>query len=159
MIFVKRCLQTVLPKELRRILTDKLFAKFVGVDEAVFARELYLDAAQLSSMKRHGMYVGLHGRKHEWLGNMPLDEAIEDINHSLGYMDSIGLVDKKSWVMCYPSGSYNKNVLRLLRGGCLAGLTTEVAFASKNHDKLLLPRLDKTIFRQRALLTKTYKLL
>ena len=143
-IFIKRMLQTVLPEGLRSIILDKLFKKFVGVDEAVFARELYCDAAQLASMKRRGMYIGLHGHAHGWLGNMEKNDYEQDIRHALDYMDSIKLIDKGAWVMNYPYGSWNDGVVDCVRSnGGLAGITTEVAVADLHrHSRLLLPRLD-----------------
>ena len=137
-------LQTVLPERLRKTIVDKLFRQFVRVDEAVFARELYCDEKQLAAMKRRGMYIGVHGSAHGWLGNMEADEYKRDIGHALGYMDSIGLIDKKAWVMNYPYGSYNDGVLSfILQNGCAAGLTTATAVADLRTDsRLLLPRLD-----------------
>jgi len=143
-IFIKRMLQTVLPERLRKIIFDKLFRQCIGIDEAVFARELYCDEKQLAAMKKHGMYIGLHGSAHEWLGNMEKAVYEHDIKHALEYMDSIGLIDKKAWVMNYPYGSYNDGVVAYVKAnGCLAGLTTTVAIADTlTDDRLLLPRLD-----------------
>ena len=143
-IFIKRMLQTVLPEKMRSLILDKLFKQFVGVDEAVFARELYCDAAQLAAMKRNGMYIGLHGHAHGWLGNMERGDYEQDICHALAYMDSVKLIDKSAWVMNYPYGSWNDGVVEYVgSNGGLAGITKEVAVADlRNHNRLLLPRLD-----------------
>ena len=147
-IFIKRILQTVLPEKLRSTIADKLFQRFVGVDEAVFARELYMDISQLAVMKKHGMYVGLHGSYHGWLGNMEQGEYEGDIRNALDFMDIAGLLDKKAWVMNYPYGSWSEGVVDYIgKNGCLAGLTTEVAVADLiSHNRLLLPRLDTNDF-------------
>jgi peptidoglycan/xylan/chitin deacetylase (PgdA/CDA1 family) len=147
-VFIKRMLQTVLPERARAIIADRLFQRFVGVSETVFAKELYCDTHQMTAMKKHGMFVGLHGSGHEWLGNMEKAEYEEDIKHALDYMDSVRLLDKKAWVMNYPYGSWSDGVVEFIRAnGCLAGLTTEVAAADlQKHKRLLLPRLDTNDF-------------
>jgi peptidoglycan/xylan/chitin deacetylase (PgdA/CDA1 family) len=147
-VFIKQMLQTVLPERLRGIITDKLFREFVGVEESIFARELYLDTKQLTTMKKHGMFIGLHGHNHGWLGNMQPDEYAHDISHALHYMDSVKLVDKNAWVMNYPYGSYSDGVVDYIRAnGCVAGFTTRVSAVDlQKADNLLLPRLDTNDF-------------
>lgn len=146
-VFIKRMLQTVLPERLRGIITDKLFKEFVCVDEAVFAKELYCDTEQLTSMKKHGMFIGLHGYNHGWLGNMEQNEYEKDIIKALDLMDSIRLVDKNAWVMCYPYGSWNNGIVGYIeKNGCIAGLTTEVAVSVHTDNRLLLPRLNTNDF-------------
>jgi len=146
--FIKRMLQTVLPHKLRENIADKLFRRFVGVDESVLSKELYCDATQLADMKRRGMFIGLHGSCHGWLGNMEKTEYENDILHALDYMDSIGLVDRRAWVMNYPYGSYSDGVVSYIQEhGCLAGLTTNVGIADLHNDnRFLLPRLDTNDF-------------
>ena len=157
-VFIKRILQHVLPKRLRSLIIDKLFDKFVGVDEAVFAKELYCDTAHLVTMKKHGMFIGLHGYAHGWLGNMNYEEYTQDINNSLNYMDSEKLIDKNSWVIAYPYGTYNDGVLECIRGqNCALGLTTEVRVADlKTDGRFLLPRLDANDFPPKSSEYKKY---
>jgi peptidoglycan/xylan/chitin deacetylase (PgdA/CDA1 family) len=147
-IFIKRILQTALPERLRAVITDRLFQQFVGVDEAVFARELYCDVRQMRAMKRHGMFIGLHGSAHEWLGNLGKDAYEADISRALAFMDGAGLLDRNAWVMNYPYGSYNDGVVEYIRAnGCKMGLSTRVAAADlRTDDRLLLPRLDTNDF-------------
>lgn len=59
-IFVKRMLQTVLPERLRNTISSNLFEKYVGVSEEQLAYELYMTEEQIRTMKRHGMFIGLH---------------------------------------------------------------------------------------------------
>lgn len=148
-VFIKRMLQTVLPERLRRIIASKLLENIVGIDEKTFSRELYCDTEQLAMMKKHGMYIGLHGHAHNRFGKMNKSEYEYDITHALEYMDSIGLVDKKAWVMNYPYGSYSNDVVEYCRtvGGCLAGLTIEPRVANlRTDDRLLIPRLNTNDF-------------
>ena len=141
-VFVKQMLQTVLPEKLRNIISSKLFAKYVGVTEEQLAYELYMSEEQIRTMKRHGMFIGIHGYDHYWLGNLPVEQMENDISLALDALDEF--VDRKQWVMNYPYGNYNKDVLAYIskQGACL-GLTTEVRLADIDKDNPLeLPRLD-----------------
>ena len=141
-VFVKQLLQTVLPEKLRNIISSKLFAKYVGVTEEQLAYELYMSEEQIRTMKRHGMFIGIHGYDHYWLGNLPVEQMENDISLALDALDEF--VDRKQWVMNYPYGNNNKDVLAYIskQGACL-GLTTEVRLADIDKDNPLeLPRLD-----------------
>jgi peptidoglycan/xylan/chitin deacetylase (PgdA/CDA1 family) len=157
-IFIKQILQTVLTEDLRKVITDKLFRQFVCVDESVLAKELYCDVAQLITMKKHGMFIGVHGYNHDWLGNMQKDEYEKDITKALDFMDSARLIDKNAWVMNYPYGSQSADVVEFIReNGCVAGITTVVARADlQTDDMLLLPRLDTNYFPPKSEEYKKY---
>ncbi len=141
-VFIKRILQTVLPEELRNRISSDLFEKYVGVTEEQLAYELYMTPEQIRTLKRHGMYIGLHGYDHYWLGNLPPEQMRKDITTALEIMDEF--IDSKEWVMNYPYGNYNDEVISFIKdkGACI-GLTTEVRVAEIGKDSsLLLPRLD-----------------
>lgn len=141
-IFVKRMLQTVLPESLRNTISSKLFQKYVGVTEEQLAHELYMTEAQIRTMKRQGMFIGIHGYDHYWLGNLPAEKMRQDISMALETLDEF--IDRKKWVMNYPYGSYNKDVLEYIRReGAHVGLTTKAKAADLEEDNALeLPRLD-----------------
>lgn len=141
-IFVKRMLQTVLPEKLRNAISSNLFEKYVGVTEEQLAYELYMTEEQIRTMKRHGMFIGVHGYDHYWLGDLPKDQMHQDITKALEVMDEF--IDRKHWVMNYPYGSYNKDVLDYItRQGACIGLTTDTRVADLKQDNVLeLPRLD-----------------
>ena len=141
-IFVKRMLQTVLPECIRNTISSQLFDKYVGIDETVFAKELYMNIDQIKCMKRNGMYIGLHGYDHYWLANLSKEKMEEDIDKSLVALESV--IDQSGFIMNYPYGNYNKNVLAYLRKkGCRLGMSTEVRVANpETDDRLTLPRLD-----------------
>lgn len=141
-IFVKRILQTILPERLRNQISSDLFEKYVGVSEKQLAYELYMTSDQIRTLKRHGMFIGVHGYDHYWLGNLSTKHMKEDITKALEIMDEF--IDSKEWVMNYPYGSFNDDVLKFIgeNGACL-GLTTEVRVAELGIDPVLqLPRLD-----------------
>lgn len=141
-VFVKRMLQTALPERLRNTISSELFEKYVGVAEEQLAYELYMTEDQIRTMKRHGMFIGVHGYDHYWLGNLPPEQMKRDISKGLEALDEF--IDRKRWVMNYPYGNYDRDVLEYVRSeGACAGLTTAVRAAEIGRDNALeLPRLD-----------------
>lgn len=141
-IFVKQMLQTVLPEKLRNTISSTLFEKYVGVSEEQLAYELYMTTEQIRTMKRHGMFIGCHGYDHYWLGNLSPEQMRRDVSMALESIDEF--IDRKNWVMNYPYGNYNEDVLDFIRSqGACVGLTTEVRVAEIGKDSALeLPRLD-----------------
>lgn len=141
-VFIKRVLQTILPEKLRNQISSDLFEKYVGVTEEKLAYELYMTPEQIHTLKRHGMFIGIHGYDHYWLGNLSPEQMREDISKALEIMDEF--IDRKEWVMNYPYGNFNDDVLAFIKekGACV-GLTTEVRVAEIGKDYALqLPRLD-----------------
>lgn len=141
-IFVKRILQTAIPEKIRNQIASELFQKYVGLPEDIFARELYMNRDQIKCMRREGMFIGLHGYDHYWLGNLAEQQMHEDIDKALLVMEEF--IDKDNWVLNYPYGSYNDHVLDYIASkGCKAAMTTKVVVADTGvHGKYELPRLD-----------------
>lgn len=141
-IFVKRLLQNRLPEDVRGEIATKLFEKYVGIEEDVFARELYMNKEQICHMKESGMFFGLHGYNHYWLGKMKPEQMKQDIEKALDFFDDV--IEKDNWVMNYPYGSYNEDVIAYIRErGCTLGLTVEARSADVyRDDRYLLPRWD-----------------
>ena len=145
-IFVKRLLQVALPENLRKKITTELFEKAVGMDEAMFSRELYMSIDQIKCMVDFGMHFGSHGYDHYWLGSLPKEKQEFEIKKSVEFIDIVG-GDSKNWTICYPYGNYNEDTIDLLKQyGCKMGFTTRVSVAdldNKDKDMLYkLPRLD-----------------
>lgn len=158
-IFIKRLLQTVLPEKLRKVISSGLFEKYIGVSEESFARGLYMSKEQMKCMKSEGMFIGLHGYDHHWLGNMSEYEIEQDINKSLNVMDEF--IHRDSWVMNYPYGSYNDSLINIIQNrGCTLGLTTEVRVADLIKDtRYKIPRLDTNDFPPKSENYINYKFL
>lgn len=156
-IFVKRVLQTALDEKLRGLIASNLFEKYVGLKEEVFARELYLNGEQITCMKNNGMFIGLHGYNHYWLGNLSKEEQEIEFKKALNSMDQY--IDRNAWVMNYPYGSYNTDTVSIIEKlGCKLGLTTEVDICDINkHKKYELPRLDTIDFPPRSENYKKYE--
>lgn len=141
-MFIKQLLQTVLPEKLRAKIATELFEKYVGMPENYFSRELYMNRDQIRCLKQNGMFIGLHGYDHYWLGNLPKDQMKKDIDRALDVMEEF--IDRDAWVMNYPYGNFNEDVIRYISGhGCRLGLTTEVRTAQIGEDdRYQFPRLD-----------------
>lgn len=155
-IYVKRMLQTALPEDFRNTIAKKLFAEHVSADESAFAAELYISTGQAKLMQASGMYFGSHGMSHYWLNRVPEKVQREEIKHSLEYLRAIGSPVDDYWVMCYPYGGWNENLLNVLREeGATFGLTTAVRTADLDSDDLLtLPRYDTNDFPKTAYTSK-----
>ena len=141
--FIKRVLQRGLPEPVRRAITAELFDEIVGVNERDFARELYMDVAQLRALVAHGMDVGGHGAAHVWLDSLsPAGQTLE-VAATAAFLESVYGRPPADWVMCYPFGAYTAETLALLpAAGCALGLTTRVGVAADLSEPLVLPRLD-----------------
>ena len=141
-IFCKRILQTAIPEKLRKEMSSRLFTKYVGLDEGVFARELYMNSDQIKCLKDNGMFIGIHGYDHYWLGNLPVDKMKQDIDKALEVMRPF--IDINSWAMNYPYGSYNQSVIDYIKAkGCVIGFTTVVGKADLSMENAFtLQRFD-----------------
>lgn len=146
-IFVKRMLQYALPEELRSLLSSRYFEKYVGMNEKVFAKELYMNESQIKQLVRDGMHVGCHGYDHYWWNKLDSDSLETELMKSKEFLSSIGC-DMSQWTACYPYGSSSDSVVKELEfQGCKLAFTTEVKVAEiDNHSKLLIPRLDTNDF-------------
>jgi peptidoglycan/xylan/chitin deacetylase (PgdA/CDA1 family) len=142
-VFVKRILQRELPDPLRGEIVDRLFERYVGIEDSVFARELYLNVEQMRTLVRHGMSVGGHGYRHLWMDRLGEADRQEEILRSRELVRVAG-GNPDAWSLCYPYGGQDAELrARLPAHGCVLGLGTEVALASPDrHDVLNLPRLD-----------------
>ncbi|MCK4797137.1 MAG: polysaccharide deacetylase family protein, partial [Spirochaetes bacterium] len=140
-IFIKRILQKELPENLRNIIVNSLFNKYVSIDETSFSRELYMNIDQLKCMRRKGMYIGSHGYNHYWLNTLSKEKQKKEIELSIEFLEKIGC-NTENFAFCYPYGAYNESLLSVLKENrCSLALTTQVGIA--NMDKpLILPRLD-----------------
>lgn len=145
-IFVKRLLQVALPEALRRKMTTELFEKSVGMDEAMFSRELYMTIDQIRCMVDCGMHIGSHGYDHYWLSSLSKEKQEFEIAKSIEFIKMVG-GDANNWTIGYPYGDYNEDTIALLKKhGCKMGFTTRVAVADLEEDGVdalyMLPRLD-----------------
>ena len=91
-VFCKRILQMGIPEVVRNEISSRLFKKYVGIKEDVFAGQLYMNREQIAFMRNEGMFIGIHGYDHYWLGNLEKDKMEADIRASLSALN----VEKRS---------------------------------------------------------------
>ncbi|NQX40292.1 polysaccharide deacetylase family protein [Pedobacter steynii] len=142
-IFIKRLLQVELIEELRLKIVEELFVKYVGMEEHVFAKELYMTEDQLIHMQNSGMHIGSHGFNHYWWNHLNEKDLASELDLSMSFLHDIG-VDMKNWTACYPYGSFDEQAVRMLSSrGCKMAVTTQVDVAEPIEKmRFLLPRLD-----------------
>ncbi|HOW43078.1 MAG TPA: polysaccharide deacetylase family protein [Candidatus Omnitrophota bacterium] len=141
-MLVKRLLQFALPAAARREILDRLFAKYVGVAESAFSRELYLTFEQIACMRDDGMHIGSHGYEHAWLNTLSRDRQRKQIDRSVGWL--VRLKVPRPWSFCYPHGGFNATTLSLVRErGFKLGFGVQPGIADLDRDDtMVLPRLD-----------------
>jgi peptidoglycan/xylan/chitin deacetylase (PgdA/CDA1 family) len=142
-VFFKRMLQVALPEDVRNSICDALFSEFVGLSPTAFANELYMSEDQVKMLTRSGMYVGSHGNGHYWLDSLARAAQEEEVDLALAFLERVGAPTDR-WVMCYPYGAYNSNLLDILGDrNCTVGITTKSDVARIGVDPPLeLPRVD-----------------
>lgn len=141
--FIKRVLQRGLPDTARSAIVQALFEEYVAVDEATFARELYMDLAQLRALVAAGMDVGGHGAEHLWLDSLDREAQALEMARTVEFLRRVYERPARDWALCYPFGAYNAMTLDLAaRAGCALAFTTKVGVAADLSTPLELPRLD-----------------
>ncbi len=81
-----------------------------------------------------------HGVNHLKLGKIPLEEAEQEITESKKTIEE--KLGKECRFFAFPHGSYNKEVIEILkRNGFLAGLTVEEKFVKPDADLMEIPRI------------------
>ncbi|MBI3736836.1 polysaccharide deacetylase family protein [Candidatus Sumerlaeota bacterium] len=70
----------------------------------------YMTAEQIREMDRAGMTIGSHTVTHPWLGRIPLADARRELADSKKTLEEI-LGKPVRW-LCYPSGSFNREIAR-----------------------------------------------
>tara|TARA_Y100000741_G_scaffold365045_1_gene358647 strand:+ start:2993 stop:3973 length:981 start_codon:yes stop_codon:yes gene_type:complete len=146
-VFIKRLLQVGLDTKLRNLIVRNLFNKYVGIEEHVFSKELYMNIDQIKCLSRNGMFVGSHGYEHDWLNTYSEKEQRKQVESSIKFLEEID-VSTDDWVMCYPYGGYNNSLIKILKEKkCKIGLTTKVGIANLNKSNALtLERLNTNDF-------------
>ena len=142
-IFIKRLLQHELDIDIRTLIADKLFKKYVSSNESEFAKKLYMNIEQMQIMADAGMVFGSHGTRHVWLDKLSLEEQQEEIATSFSFLKNNGLITD-DWLMCYPYGASNSSLHSVLKDyNCKLAFTTNVGLSRMTEDNaLLLERLD-----------------
>ena len=146
-IFIKRLLQFELDLEIRSIIVDKLFRKYVTDDEKDFSNSLYMNLDQIKYLVECGMYIGSHGYNHVWLDRVSRKEQEYEIEKSIEFLKIVN-APINNWVMCYPYGGYNKSLIDVItKKKCKLALTTNHGLAQLNRNNAFtLERFDTNDF-------------
>lgn len=147
-MFIKRILQRELPQQIRYLITNYLFDKYVTSDESEFSEELYLSLDEINEMRESEMYFSSHSYSHEWLSYLSSENLEIEIKKSLNFCNKINPNGKQ--IMCYPYGNYNELVVeKLIKNGFVAGLTTVIGDADITKETAFrLNRYDTNDFPQ-----------
>ena len=113
-VFVKDLLQIALKGEIRKIIIDRLFNKYVTDDEIGFCQELYLTEDQIKIMLANGMHIGSHSYSHEWLNHLSPKDQENEIVRSTKFLKNLG-INRHEYVMSYPFGGYNSDSIKILK--------------------------------------------
>lgn len=145
-IFFKRMLQKVLPTEIRKDILDFLFKQYMDISEDVLAQEMYMNLSQIKTMKKDGMYFGIHGYSHMWMTHLKGEELSEEIEKSLIAMETV--IDKNNWIISYPYGAFTRDTINIVqKQGCKLGVSIEPRVINlDNEDIFSLPRFDTNDF-------------
>jgi len=144
-VYVKYMLQQGLPLAARNYLSDKLFKKYISVDEADFASTLYVNTEHLKEMRESGMSIGIHGYSHSWLATLDEIGQSFEINESVKFLHNVGVKDCELTI-AYPYGSYNDVTLKIVANhNVRIGFTSQVGKADLSKP-LELRRFDTNDF-------------
>ena len=144
--FFKRILQKILPIELRKEITKKLFKEICGKSLEDFSKELYLNKNEVSQLIDEGMLIGSHTYNHYWLNTLNRKEQNKEIDLSVKFLKSLNL-KTENWIMCYPYGAYNKDTISLLKSkNCSFAFTTKSGESDLMNEPYELKRKDTTEF-------------
>ena len=144
--FIKRVLQSALPLPVRSGIIDELFERHVGVEEATFSRELYMDASQLRCLLRNGMELGGHGDRHERIGLLSTEDQTRELCATREFLRTIDPALANEWIMCFPYGSFSSESLEIAaRAGCSGALSVNPTLVPLplNLGGALAPVLDR----------------
>lgn len=146
-MFIKMLLQVELEENVRKLIINELFSKYITKDEKSFSRELYMDLDQIKCMSRNGMYIGSHGFDHYWLNKLTPERQESEIDKSIKFLELAG-TPMENWVMCYPYGGYNESLIEILKKkGCSFAFTTQTDIANLSKENAYtLERLDTNDF-------------
>ena len=141
---VKQLLNYELPYADADRVLDALFARHIG-DAHAFARSLYLDAAMVGQMARHGMTFGFHTRSHRMLSRLAPGEQRAEVAGGVGWIRD--LTGQTTVPFCYPWGgrrTYTAETTEILRAaGYSVAFNTERRRLRVAADaRYELPRLD-----------------
>lgn len=106
-------------------------------------QKFYCGKHELKEMYNAGFEVGSHSHTHRWLGQIPEDDAVSDIHHSIDILRKIDVLAQK-WTVCYPHGNWSVGLLEKLKmsSDCIGGLVMGDLAPGPDLEYLTSRRLD-----------------
>ncbi len=145
-LLVKRILEVELPEPQSQ---DLMITALDSIDPSAKTRfekiveKFYCGRGELKEIHDAGFEVGSHSHTHRWLGQLPGDDAVSDINKSVDILRKIDVLDQK-WTVCYPHGNWSAGLLENLDNSrdCIGGLVMSDLSPDPNLRYLTSPRID-----------------
>ncbi|MDH6255412.1 polysaccharide deacetylase family protein [Aurantimicrobium minutum] len=142
-VLFKRLLQRDLPQPLRSNLVDKIFEKGFPGEARQISRGLYMSLRELKEMKSAGMIIGNHTHTHPWLGHIPYDVAVSEIQKAEDLLVEEQLMEIEFKTIAYPYGDFNDATVEYLNNNKYqVGFSTEPTTWTSDNHFLKAPRLD-----------------
>ena len=128
---IKKLLQTHLPTNIRKYVLDVMFQKMSDISTNDFAKEIYMNKKDIDEMVNNKMSFGMHGYDHLRWGQVSKEKLKTEINKSLDFLKKIDVKSKK-FSVSYPYGSYNSDLLKILKRKEISfALTTQKGIVKK----------------------------
>lgn len=138
---------TVIPPDLKDNFINSVFGK-LNLNESRIIGDFFMNSEQIKKLCNLGFILGNHSYSHNNLSSLRVIDIKADIRKSKGIMvDFFGGVGVSD-IFSYPSGRWNKNILKILaEEGFKYGLTIKEKSVSYNDRPLLIPRYDTNNLR------------
>jgi len=142
-MFIKKMLQQGFPAALRNKLCNELCEKYLKLNEHQLNKILYMNLDEVRELAHFGMTIGGHSATHPWLPTLSEEEIKKELDLTQDFVFNV-YQKEIPWVMCYPYGSYDEKVIKILKTTkCNMALTTKHdLYDSKQDSKFTIPRLD-----------------
>lgn len=141
MIFITRILREFKSSIERKLLIDKLFCKFVTIDERDFSENFYLSFNQVDEISKMGHLIGGHGYKSLDLRYCNKSEIKNEILMSNKFISNFNCQEK---LYAYANGGFNDYAIEILRNlNFKKAFTTNLEYkGSPNLKRYVYKRID-----------------
>lgn len=112
MAFFKQMLQYKLPEQVRKEILDFLIKKY-EIDSDT--NHIYIGIDKLKSMKKDGMYFGIHTVSHPRLSLLNYDKQKEEIYNNMNFLLKENLIDNDLKSIAFPYGDYDDNTIKIMQ--------------------------------------------
>lgn len=132
----------------RSEIVNILFKKILNITKKKFIESMYLNLKDIHSMFKSGMTFGIHGKTHNHLNKISLQDVDKEIKGTIDFFNKYK-INNNNLSCSYPYGSYNRYVIEILKKNKISyAVTTNQDFLTKkNIDKVFeIPRFPCNFF-------------